>query len=433
MRPPLYLTGILALALAALGWHNHRRIDALRGKQDRAVALAAEGGWLVDERAPDGLVKLASAPRPDRAAEAKLAAAALIAYARELPFPEDLSAEEKCRRVAVETERIQQLDGSQLKILVAELRDTPVDPDTRDSLLCFALGQLALTHPRDALEILLELPYRSCITDLQPEIVLAWAKTDPAAAQAWLAENRGRVAENQRAAVERALREGAVIGDPRLALRLLGESGNNSLELRGCLDREELTAAHRLALLTALRERATVSGTAPIADRDERATCMRTLIFGRLADRPASFAVVSSFLEEAKLEPQELDCLTVCDLPSEINPQEAVLWFEWIGKNFPAKHAARWQSHLMREPRTATPIQDWLAAQPADVRQRLTPEEGAAPAIPAGKQDYPVAKAIPGKPGFVLSPYTNKIIDVREMPPGTLVRDPEHKAVFRLP
>ena len=89
----------------------------------------------MDERAPDGLVKLASAPRPDRAAKAKRAAAALVAYARELPFPKDLSAEEKCRRVAAETERIQKLDGSQLKLLIAELRETfGLDPDPRDSL-----------------------------------------------------------------------------------------------------------------------------------------------------------------------------------------------------------------------------------------------------------------------------------------------------------
>lgn len=56
--------------------------------------------------------------------------------------------------------------------------------------------------------------------------------------------------------------------------------------------------------------------------------------------------------------------------------------------------------------------------------------------------DYPVAKAAPGKEGFVLSPYNNKIIDVRDdagkkLARGTLVSDPTYPATekkyFRVP
>lgn len=50
---------------------------------------------------------------------------------------------------------------------------------------------------------------------------------------------------------------------------------------------------------------------------------------------------------------------------------------------------------------------------------------------------FPVAEAVPGKPGFVLSPISGKIIDVNGIPPGTLVRDPmissEQGGIFRLP
>ena len=43
---------------------------------------------------------------------------------------------------------------------------------------------------------------------------------------------------------------------------------------------------------------------------------------------------------------------------------------------------------------------------------------------------------IPGKEGFVFNPYTNNPVDVRGIPSGTLVRDPQdpnkdHK--FRVP
>ena len=43
---------------------------------------------------------------------------------------------------------------------------------------------------------------------------------------------------------------------------------------------------------------------------------------------------------------------------------------------------------------------------------------------PAPTKDYRVAVPVPGKPGFVFNPFTNAPVDVRGIPPGTLVRDP---------
>jgi hypothetical protein len=43
---------------------------------------------------------------------------------------------------------------------------------------------------------------------------------------------------------------------------------------------------------------------------------------------------------------------------------------------------------------------------------------------------------LPGKPGYILNPYTNSIVDVRGMQPGTLVRDPHDPVAnraFRVP
>ncbi len=51
--------------------------------------------------------------------------------------------------------------------------------------------------------------------------------------------------------------------------------------------------------------------------------------------------------------------------------------------------------------------------------------------------DYPFANPVPGKAGFVFSPYNNKMVDVRDIPSGTLVRDPTYpeaeKKFFRVP
>ncbi|MCP5543165.1 MAG: cell envelope integrity protein TolA [Akkermansiaceae bacterium] len=51
--------------------------------------------------------------------------------------------------------------------------------------------------------------------------------------------------------------------------------------------------------------------------------------------------------------------------------------------------------------------------------------------------DYPFANKVPGKEGFVFSPYNNKVVDVRDIPSGTLVMDPTYppseKKYFRVP
>lgn len=62
------------------------------------------------------------------------------------------------------------------------------------------------------------------------------------------------------------------------------------------------------------------------------------------------------------------------------------------------------------------------------------PKHKPAPPLP---EPAPTAAAVKGKPGFIFSPFNNKIIDVRDLPPGTLVADPtypsEEKKYFRVP
>lgn len=59
------------------------------------------------------------------------------------------------------------------------------------------------------------------------------------------------------------------------------------------------------------------------------------------------------------------------------------------------------------------------------------------PAAEEKRTDYAFANKVPGKEGFVFSPYNNKVVDVRDIPPGTLVQDPTYtgagKGYFRVP
>ncbi len=68
------------------------------------------------------------------------------------------------------------------------------------------------------------------------------------------------------------------------------------------------------------------------------------------------------------------------------------------------------------------------------------PENGTTtpPDKPVEKRgDYAFANPVPGKEGFVFSPYNNKLVDVRDIPSGTLVQDPTYpaseKKYFRVP
>jgi hypothetical protein len=59
------------------------------------------------------------------------------------------------------------------------------------------------------------------------------------------------------------------------------------------------------------------------------------------------------------------------------------------------------------------------------------------PTIDPVRRDFPFANKVPGKDGFVFSPYNNKVVDVRDIPSGTLVQDPTYPAAekkyFRVP
>ena len=64
------------------------------------------------------------------------------------------------------------------------------------------------------------------------------------------------------------------------------------------------------------------------------------------------------------------------------------------------------------------------------------PDSAPAPtaAVTTAKGDYPYGVPVPGKPGFVRSPYSpDKMTDVRGYAPGTEVKDPYTQKIFLVP
>jgi len=72
-----------------------------------------------------------------------------------------------------------------------------------------------------------------------------------------------------------------------------------------------------------------------------------------------------------------------------------------------------------------------------DPRPQPQPQPPAPAPTPPVKQTVPTARAVPGRPGYVFSPFNNKLIDVEGIQSGRLVADPtyppEEKKYFRVP
>ena len=84
-----------------------------------------------------------------------------------------------------------------------------------------------------------------------------------------------------------------------------------------------------------------------------------------------------------------------------------------------------------------------LDEQPKEVRAKriVAAAPSTTPALPGpsaaaseGPGSAPYARPVPDKPGFVYSPHNEKfLIDVRGVPPGTEVNDPNTNKPFKVP
>lgn len=92
---------------------------------------------------------------------------------------------------------------------------------------------------------------------------------------------------------------------------------------------------------------------------------------------------------------------------------------------------------LMKQKEEAKKKENLTEGLPPGPSDNTTTTDLPKPTTPDKKPEYKFASKVPGKEGFVFSPYNNKVVDVRDIPTGTLVQDPtytgEGKGYFRVP
>ena len=111
------------------------------------------------------------------------------------------------------------------------------------------------------------------------------------------------------------------------------------------------------------------------------------------------------------------------------------------GDNEPPPAPARTTTTVVKpKPTPTTTVPDDGDAASADAtpppdRPRATPAPAQPANVPPKSVDYPYGVPVPGKPGYVTSPYSpdTGYVDVHGFTPGQEVRDPYTQKIFLVP
>src|SRR5579885_203425 len=119
---------------------------------------------------------------------------------------------------------------------------------------------------------------------------------------------------------------------------------------------------------------------------------------------------------------------------TETAPQEATIDEQ---QTAPPPEVASAPQQRSEEPRETS------SAETADLTSRanrretaeVKPKPSSQPRVASTQSEIPVAKAVPGKPGYVFSPFdaSGRYVDVSGYQPGTKVKDPWTNKIFTVP
>jgi len=266
MKLPLALTFLILVAGSFWGVSENRHLTTLRERHRLVVREAAALGVSADPSKTVVTTKASQRPREDADRKAKEFAEKLVAFAKEMKELEKSGKqpdEAMQRRIMEMMDGMLSLNGDELKILIAELRErTDMDDDMRNGMLMFSIMMLSQQHPEAALALFTE---SSDLLDDNPMTKHAlsaalgqWAKDQPLAALEWIKKNAEKHPELVTDDAKRAVITGAARNDFALAFQLIdelkisGDEGRIMMEIAHAADAPE----QQVEFLRALRKQA---------------------------------------------------------------------------------------------------------------------------------------------------------------------------------
>lgn len=361
---------ILAVA-AAIGWNNHRQIQVVtethRSLADEAAAL----GLSIDLKNPDAtpLVTKREREREDKETQARLVAKKLIAFALEMEALQKTGGqadESMQERTAEFMDLMLSLDAEQLKILIAEFRNsTEMKDDTRMGMIAFSIMTLANDHPEAALTLFTEsedmIDNDMMGNHLLTSSLANWARDDPDGALEWVRKNGKKYPDLITDKVKAGLVKGAATNSIALGFDLLGELKlENPRDAINGLAGAVGSPEERTEFLTHYRE---YLKTVPNEDGERSFGAMYLIANGIVKD---GFEKGSSWIAKNNLSENEIKALA-SSIGFSSKSSEKGQWIDWMGENLTGSDRDRRIGSMMENwtQNDYRAAGEWLAEAPA--------------------------------------------------------------------
>jgi hypothetical protein len=359
LKFPITASIVILAVGGAMGLRHQQRLTNLRNERHELVAKAQTLGIATTGTAEATVTKR---QRDDRANEARSMSAELIAFGREMEL-HDLNANEpdeafEKRGLDLQA-KLMNLDASQLKQLVASLRDDrSLSDKTRQNLVCYTILTLGSDHPAAALALFADsadlLGGGQMGASVVSSTLANWSKSDPRAASEWVRKNSAEHPDLAGDDAKHNIVAAAAVNDPELAFKLIGEMNvEDTSAAVGMVIETGKTPGQRTAILAALREHL-----ATLPEGPERGELLQESLetLGRNITNE-SFQAVQSWITKSELSPEE--CAQFAGGLSYFNTkQETGRWIDWMADKLPGDKVAQNVDNLIGQ----WTQQDYLAA-----------------------------------------------------------------------
>ncbi len=325
------VTPAIILAIAAVfGWQIDDRHHAAIAEQQKLVAESRQLGIVGNDGHAQRTRKMV---RGGHETEAKQLALEYAAQAKEW-WARTMMDKATRRRYDAIHRRISTLEPSQLRIFIRDVLASMDLGEKRQAEHALSLlGTLVVRDPAGVLAFFTENSSALRLVRGSEYFVGSalgnWAKEDPLAALEWMRKNAAEYPEALSAASQTAVINGAAQKDPQMAFSLITDLKLDFYNAHSAMNKIVTTAKTEEEMtntLAALREYIEANQ----SNKQLTRAANDNLAYFAQELRKQSFEAATKWIENAKLNPKELDSLA--QGLSKNLPDEPGKWIEWLGR-----------------------------------------------------------------------------------------------------